>query len=181
MRIATPLLAALSLAGLSSASYFSDGWKPGQPFKKTVGSLAVEDGSADALAIVAGGAEDSTIDGAAAAAGGASAGVLGQKSRSLEEMYTPQERYSAMYPTPDPNLSITDKILEGLNVAVYQGVGIDFKAMYTKAKKTTEYDLAVEDELAGVVRLTDDNYEEEIELEYLTKEEEKDRVWCILV
>lgn len=69
-------------------------------------------------------------------------------------------------------------LLEMLNLSMYTATGIDVKKAVTKAQSNLEFQSS-EDERDGTVRLTDQNWEELVELEELGKGEE--RVWALIV
>lgn len=71
-------------------------------------------------------------------------------------------------------------LVDFASTSVYTATGIDVGGIYKKLASTLEYQ-AEEDARDGVVRLTDRNYEELVELEPLTEQQEADRVWCVVV
>lgn len=73
---------------------------------------------------------------------------------------------------------IGEGVLDAINQALYNGVGIDVKGMMANSSRALAF-TKEEDDADGVVRLTDLNFDDEITYEEI--EEGKERVWCILV
>lgn len=64
-----------------------------------------------------------------------------------------------------------------LNLSMYTATGIDVKKAVTKAQNNLEFQVE-DDERDGVVRVTDGNWEEMVELE---EGEDEKRVWAMIV
>lgn len=71
-------------------------------------------------------------------------------------------------------------IVDLASTSVYTATGIDVGGIYKKLADAVVFS-EEEDAKDGVVRLTDLNYEELMELEDLKPEQEEERVWCVLV
>ncbi|CDZ97221.1 hypothetical protein [Phaffia rhodozyma] len=79
-----------------------------------------------------------------------------------------------------PSKGIVVQAVDALADIVYSTIGLDLKGV--KVKLAEEAVKAVEnDKIEGMIRLTDENYDELVEFEDLTSEEEEDRVWCVLI